>query len=111
MLALNLAMSFSILALYVSDIDVIILVVLLLTTSIVAASTNDLTILRQERTLIVIMIGFAIFVYVASTLLFSYIGTEIFYSLIAINVGLLLAYVVMRRTDRPTSLSRQLGRR
>jgi amino acid transporter len=110
-LSLDLGMSFSILALYVSSVTVIFLVVLLITASVVAAKTDDLTAMRQGKTMLLLMIVFAIFVYAIATSVFSLVGTSIFYGLMFINVGFLLAYIVMRRFRTPASLPRKLNRR
>ncbi|MGI0091222.1 MAG: hypothetical protein ACREBS_05895, partial [Nitrososphaerales archaeon] len=65
--SLNLGMSFAILVLYVSSILAITFVVLLITASVVASSTKDLSILREDKNLLLIMAMFAIFVFFSAT--------------------------------------------
>jgi hypothetical protein len=97
--SLDLGLSFAILVLYISSIEVISLVVLLITASVVAASKEDLTDLRANRNFVFIIILSAI----ASFLLAAYFSTPyngiLFYGLFALNICLLSAYAVMRRLD------------
>ena len=69
--SLNLGLSFAILVLYISSIEVISLVVVLITASIVAASKEDLTDLRADRNFFFIIILSAI----TSFLLAAYLST------------------------------------
>jgi len=98
--SLNLGMSFAILVLYVSSIVALSIVVLLITGSIVAASTGDLTILRQERTLPAIMVIFAVIVFISVSYLSSPTDVALFYELILINFGFLVAYIFLRLSAR-----------
>jgi cobalamin synthase len=95
--SVNLGLSFAILVLYIGSIDVISLVVVMLTASIVAASKEDLSELRTDKNFVYIMILSAI----VSFLLAAYLSTPsdniLLYGLIILNIGLLLAYAIMRR--------------
>jgi len=97
--SLDLGLSFAILVLYISSIEVISLVVLIITASIVAASKEDLSDLRADRNFVFIMILSAI----TSFLLAAYLSTPyngiLFYGLFALNICLLSAYAIMRRLD------------
>lgn len=96
MFSLSLGMSFGILVLYVSSLLAISLVVVLITASIVAASTNDLTTIRQEKTLPVTMFIVAALVFIFFSLFSSSFSVYLFYELTAINTVLLAVYALMR---------------
>ncbi len=95
--SLDLSLSFAILVLYISFVEAIVLVVLLITASIVAASKDDLTELRADKTFIIIIIAFAVTVFL-SVAYFSPapFSGYLFYALIGLNFGLLLTYAALR---------------
>jgi len=96
--SLDLGLSFAILVLYISLVESTALVVLLITASIVAASKEDLTELRTDKAYIIIIIAFAVIVFLSAAF-FSPVPFSgyLFYGLIALNFGLLLTYTAMRR--------------
>ena len=94
--SLSLGMSFGILVLYVSSLIALSLVVVLITASIVAASTNDLTAVRQEKILPIIMFIVAALDFAFFYLFSSSFSLYLFYELMAINTVLLVIYALMR---------------
>jgi hypothetical protein len=98
--SLNLGMSFAILLLYVSSEVALALVVLLITGSIVASDTKDLTRLRKEKISPIIIVGFTIFVVIGVSYLTTPNDVSLFYELILINFGFLVAYISLRLATR-----------
>ena len=101
--SVSLGLSFGILVLFVSSLQAISLVVVLITATIVASSTTDLTTVKQERNLPLIMVTTAVIVFVGSTVFSDSLGAYIFYELLILNFGILFVYVVMRFADRARS--------
>ena len=96
-------MSFAILVLYVSSIVAITLVVLLITGSVVASSTKDLTMLRQDKNFIYIMVAFAIIVFALASSTPAPYNYYLFYELIVVNFVLLIAYMALKISGRRAS--------
>lgn len=96
-------MSFAILLLYAAYLESIVLVLFIITASVVAANRDDFTAMRTETNLIIGMIVFAVFVFVAGAYASSFTDGFLFYELIAINFGLLIMYVVLRFSTRGRS--------
>ncbi len=103
--SLNLGLSFSILVLYIGYAEAIILVLLLVTASVVAATREDLTELKSDRNMILIMIGFAVAVFLSAAYFSSPYSYDLFYFLVGLNFALLAAYSVMRMRPKNESLS------
>ncbi len=104
-LGLDLSMSFAILLLYASYFESLVLVLFMISASVVAANKDDFTEMRSERSLIIGMVVFAAFVFVAAAYASSFANGFLFYELIAINFGLLIMYVVLRFRTRGQSES------
>ena len=100
--SVSLGMSFGILVLFISSLQAISLVVVLITASVVFSSTNDLTDIRKERNLPLIMVTTAAIVFVAVSLLANSLGVYVFYELLVLNFGILFVYIAMRVANRRT---------
>ena len=98
--SVSLGMSFGILVLFVSSLQAISLVVVLITATIVAANTTDLTAIKEERNLPLIMVTVAAITFVGFTVMPNILGSYIFYELFAINVVILFVYIAMRFASR-----------
>jgi len=94
--SVSLGLSFAILVLYIASIDVISLVVVILTASIVAASKEDLSELRGDKNFVFIMILSAIVLFLLAAYLSTPSNDDLLYGLFVLNIGLLLAYSIMR---------------
>lgn len=98
--SVSLGMSFGILVLFVSSLAAISLVVVLITATIVAASTADLTTVKQERNLPLIMVTTAAIVFVGVSLYSRSFGQYVFYELFGVNLVILLGYIALRIAAR-----------
>jgi heme A synthase len=108
-LSLTLGMSFGILVAYISSLTAIVLVVVVITASIVASTTADLTKLKEEKILPALMVIFAIVVAASALLMPAPYNYYLFYELLAVNFGLLIAYVAMRLADDRTKHGQKYG--
>lgn len=93
-------MSFGVLVLFVSSLAAISLVVVLITATIVVSNTKDLTIIKQERNLPLIMVATAVIVFVIVSLGANPSDIYLFYQVFAINFGVLFVYIFMRLAAR-----------
>ena len=106
--SISLGMSFGILVLFLSSVEAIALVVVLITASIVVSSTTDLTTIKEERNLPLIMVTAAVMTFVGVSLEYNVFGDYAFFELFAINMLILLVYIAMRLASR--TISRSPGR-
>jgi dipeptide/tripeptide permease len=97
---LDLGLSFAILVLYVAFEEALGLVVLLITASVFAASREDLTELKEKKSLIIVLLLFSAGVFFFAVYFFEPYSLALFYGLIIANFGLLLGYVALRLQQR-----------
>lgn len=98
--SVSLGMSFGILVLFLSSVEAIALVVVLITASIVVSSTTDLTTIKEERNLPLIMVTVAVMTFVGVSIESSAFGDYAFFELFVVNIVILLVYIAMRFAAR-----------
>lgn len=102
--SVSLGMSFGILVLFLSSLEAISLVVVLITASIVVSSTDDLTTIKEERNLPLIMVTAAVMTFVGVSVESKIFGDYAFFELFALNLFILLVYIAMRFATRTISM-------
>ena len=100
--SVSLGLSFGILLLFLSSLEAIALVVVLITASIVAASTTDLTTIKEERNLPLIMVTTAVVTFVSVSVDTKAFGSYVFFELFVLNFLILFVYIAMRFASRRT---------